>query len=72
MQSGHFPAEKALTFEILKEKLLERVDNIDWTQAKTDVQPFLFDSRSVDVWSSELFRSAAEEFTRRIKTADSK
>jgi len=60
IQSGHFPETETLTLEKLKQKLLERIDQIDWKAAKVDVAPFVLNSSAIEAWSASLFRQAVE------------
>lgn len=47
---------KALLIEILK----NRFDSIDYEIAKADVKPFIKDQSSLDLWSSDFFKSITE------------
>ena len=58
VQSGHFPEAETLTLEVLKQKLTERIQQINWEIAKTDVAPFILDSTALDAWSASLFQAA--------------
>ncbi len=47
----------------VKEKLREKIEDIDWDVAKKDVQPFLRirQQRSLDLWSRDFFIQLADE-----------
>lgn len=49
-----------LTKELLIEILINRFDHIDYEKAKADVKPFIKDQSSLDLWSSEFFKSITE------------
>jgi hypothetical protein len=55
-QTGHIKADEILTEEILKEKLLERIDLLDFNKASGDVENLLKDPSSLELWSKEFFR----------------
>lgn len=46
-----------LNQESLIEMLYQRFDEVDFNNAKADVQPFIKDSSELDLWSSEFFKS---------------
>lgn len=46
-----------LSLDSLKEMLYQRFDEINFTNAKTDVLPFIKDSNELDLWSSDFFKS---------------
>lgn len=52
-----------LTQESLIEMLNQRFDEIDFKNAKTDVQPFIKDSSELDLWSSEFFKSITKNIS---------
>ncbi len=39
----------------LKVLLTKKVETIDWENAKLDVNPFIKDSRELDLWSTRFF-----------------
>lgn len=55
-QTGHIKANEILTEEILKEKLLKRIDLLDFNKASGDVENLLKDPSSLELWSKEFFR----------------
>jgi hypothetical protein len=40
-QSGHLKSEETLTRQILMKRLNEKIENIDWENAKEDIAPLL-------------------------------
>ncbi|MEI7883804.1 MAG: nucleotidyl transferase AbiEii/AbiGii toxin family protein [Clostridia bacterium] len=54
-QSEHIPAGQKITIEDLKEALYKRFANIDYTQAKQDVIPFIKNLSVLDIWNADFF-----------------
>ncbi len=44
-----------LTKESIKKLLLQRIETLDISKAKNDVQPFIKDLREIELWSKEFF-----------------
>jgi predicted nucleotidyltransferase component of viral defense system len=61
IQTGNFPADTELTSERLKVMLHNRIDNIDYEDAKKDVLPFIKDVKSLDVWERNFFHKVVED-----------
>ncbi len=59
-QSGHFAGAEHLTREALLELLYTAIDGLNVNSARNEVAPFLSDVRSLDIWSRDFFKSAAE------------
>lgn len=55
VQSKYIAEDYELTIEKLKELLNERFSNVDFTQAREDVLPFVKDKSKLDLWSKEFF-----------------
>ncbi|MBI4651338.1 nucleotidyl transferase AbiEii/AbiGii toxin family protein [Candidatus Desantisbacteria bacterium] len=55
-QTGHLKASESLTEKVLKQKLQERIESIDFEDAKKDVENLLKDPSSLEVWSGEFFK----------------
>ena len=55
-QTGHFAANEFLTEKILKQMLQEKIESIDFNNAKKDVENLLKDPSLLDLWSDEFFR----------------
>ena len=60
-QSGHLDQDITMTLPLLKKKLQDRLREVDFTQAKQDVLPFINDSRSLELWSKDFFISISEK-----------
>lgn len=56
LQTGYITEEVECTLEDVKQMLIERFDNIDYAQAKQDVEPFIRDANSLMLWSSDFFK----------------
>jgi len=63
-QSGYIPQGMQITIEDVKEMLRKRFANIDFTQAKQDVLPFIKNPGALDVWNADFFC----EITESLKT----
>lgn len=55
-QTGHGGGEGELGTERLRALLNERFAQIDFRDARRDVEPFVADARSLDLWSEDFFR----------------
>ncbi|MFH1641721.1 MAG: hypothetical protein ABIC04_02365, partial [Nanoarchaeota archaeon] len=49
-------ASEVLTEENFKQRLLEKIDSIDFDKAKKDVENLLKDTSSLKLWRKEFFR----------------
>ena len=56
-QTGHWDGGETLTLEVLKSRLEERFDSVDFDQAKRDVRPFVRDVDELSLWSIGFFKS---------------
>ena len=65
-QSGFLQEEKNLTLVDLQELLCKRFTEIDYTQARQDVLPFIKNPGALDVWSADFFC----QITSNLKTHD--
>jgi hypothetical protein len=61
VQSGHFNQVEILDIVRLVALLKKRFSAIDFKMAARDVFPFIVDSRSLDLWSEDLFSETAEK-----------
>ena len=59
-QTGHLKPESTLDESTFRRLLVERIDTVDLTRAREDVERFLADPSAVEIWSREFFRAAAE------------
>ena len=46
-----------MALDEIKEILNRRFESIDYSQARSDVLPFIRDPASLDMWSKEFFQS---------------
>lgn len=63
LDSGFEDARENMSLEDVKSILLKRFEQIDYTQAKSDVMPFIRTPASLDIWSYEFFRAITEKLT---------
>ncbi len=60
-QTGHLKSGTKLTPGVLKALLTEKFTGIDFKAAKKDVEPFIKDTRELDLWSKEFFISIVND-----------
>ncbi|MCG2712080.1 MAG: nucleotidyl transferase AbiEii/AbiGii toxin family protein [Candidatus Omnitrophica bacterium] len=60
-QTGHLKSSEVLTEENFKQRLLEKIDSIDFDKAKKDVENLLKDTSSLKLWCKEFFRVICEK-----------
>ena len=60
-QSGHYEGENPLDAATFRLFLAEKVDQLDVAKARADVERFLVDRSSLDLWSREFFHAVAEK-----------
>lgn len=63
IDSGALPAEAKCSLAEVKQMLKERFDTIDFVQAKRDVEPFVKDPSTLEVWSSSFFKQITEDLS---------
>ena len=56
LQSGFISEDVECTLPELRHMLYERFDTIDFRQAKQDVEPFIRDTASLDMWNADFFK----------------
>ena len=66
-QTDHLKEGETLTKEVLNQMLLKKFADIDFSQAKRDVLPFIKNPETLDLWSEEFFRKVTED---KLKVAD--
>lgn len=59
--TGHYTGSASLTGPHLLELLDENIDNLDIDAARKEVAPFIRETRILEIWSKEFFRSAARQ-----------
>lgn len=62
-QTGTISEEEPLTLATLKEMLYGRFEQIDFSQARKDVLPFIRDIETLDLWSADFFKSITGKIT---------
>lgn len=60
IDSGYISENQECTLEEIKTMLKNRLDRIDFLQARKDVEPFIRDTSVLDIWSSEFFKQITE------------
>lgn len=63
LQSGYITTGVKCTLPEIKEMLCERFDEIDYTEAKRDVEPFIRDPSVLNLWNAEFFKQITETLT---------
>jgi hypothetical protein len=59
-QTGHYTNETPLTHDMLIERLYSVIDGLNINAARTEVFPFISNVRSIDIWSKDFFKAAAQ------------
>lgn len=65
VQTGDWPSRKPLTRKALSALLSKTIASTDFKSARTDVDPFLKDPQSTDLWSPSFFQDLVRD---RLKT----
>lgn len=65
-QSGRWDGGSLLTVDILKQMLVSRFQEVDFSSAKRDVFPFIKNPAQLDLWSKDFFTSVTEDRLRHI------
>lgn len=60
LQSGHLKEGDPFLLEVIKRMLCERFEQIDFLQAKEDVEPFIRDTSMLNLWSVDFFKQITE------------
>ena len=66
IQSGHITENVDCTEEEVKEMLRYRFDSIDFLQAKKDVELFIHDTNSLNIWSADFFKQITESLRTKL------
>lgn len=61
--SGYISSDADCSMPEIRRMLFERFDNIDYAQARQDVEPFIHDSSVMDVWNPAFFKQITENLT---------
>lgn len=62
-QSGYLLKSEKMTVEDIKTMLCKRFAEIDYVQAKRDVEPFIKNPAALDIWSADFFASITQNLT---------
>ena len=60
LEENNIQISSELTKQTIKELLLQRIETLDISKAKNDVQPFIKDIREIELWSKEFFVAVVE------------
>lgn len=63
LQSKYIQENDECALQDVKKMLVERFGMIDYEQARKDVEPFIHDTASLDIWSADFFRQITEGLT---------
>jgi len=63
IDSGYIHSDVDCSLTEIKKMLTERFDSIDFAQARRDVEPFIYDTSVLDIWSSEFFKQITDGLT---------
>ena len=63
IESNYINANDKFSIDDLKNLLINKFKKIDYIEAKEDVIPFIKNTESLNIWSSEFFISITEELT---------
>lgn len=63
IQSDYIKESDECTLSDVKQMLTERFEGIDYEQAKKDVEPFIRDTNSLEVWNKDFFKQITENLT---------
>ncbi|MCC8139053.1 MAG: nucleotidyl transferase AbiEii/AbiGii toxin family protein [Lachnospiraceae bacterium] len=63
LQSGYITSDTACELGEIKKMLSARFDSINYAQAKQDVEPFIRDSSSLNIWCADFFKQITEDLT---------
>ena len=63
IQSEYINEDEECSLEKVKRMLGKRFDEIDYEQAKRDVEPFIHDTSSLELWCVDFFKQITENLT---------
>ena len=63
IESNYINANDKFSIDDLKNLLINKFRKIDYIEAKEDVIPFIKNTESLNIWSSEFFISITKELT---------
>ena len=62
-QSGHWPIDQAFTADTLQRLLADRINSLDVSQARVDIERFIADPQSLEIWTQEYFTQIGQRIT---------
>ena len=65
IQSGYLTEDAEFELVDIKNILCGRFDLIDFSQAKSDITPFIRDKHVLDIWSADFFKQITESLSER-------
>jgi len=63
VQSGHLPLGTSLDEAGIKERLVQRMNDVNFDQARADVRPFVRDPDALALWSRVFFQEITSQLT---------
>ncbi len=66
IQSGHISENDLFDHESILQKLKQRFETVDFSGGKSDIQPFIRDTQSLNLWSYDFFWSITKD---KLKTS---
>ena len=63
IQTGNISENSQININDIKKMLYERFNNIDYSQAKQDVLPFIKNTASLDIWKADFFCKITEQLS---------
>jgi len=62
-QSGHWPIDQTFTAHTLQRLLADRINSLDVSQARVDIERFISDPQLLEIWSQEYFTQIGQRIT---------
>lgn len=62
-QSGHWPIDQAFTADTLQRLLADRINSLDVSQARVDIERFIADPQSLEIWTRQYFMEIGQRIT---------
>lgn len=62
-QSGHWPIDQTFTPHTLQRLLADRINSLDVSQARVDIERFITNPQSLEIWSQEYFTQIGQRVT---------
>jgi len=59
-QSGDYQSKDSLNEAMFLKLLMDRIDAVDFESAKTDVEPFLKDKATLNLWNNDFFKALSK------------